>query len=119
MIIRQIIIILSALFIGYEIAVLTHIPVPANVMGLVLLFLALVSGLIKLKDVEETANFILKYLALFFVVPTVGIMIYFDLLAAETLKIFVPIIVSILLGLLAAGRVTQYFINRTGGDFNE
>ena len=115
LIIKQLIIILGALFIGYEITELTHIPVPANVLGLVLLFIALLSGLIKLKDVKETADFILKYLALFFVVPTVGIMVYFDLLSSEAVKIFVPIILSILLGLFAAGRVTQFFINKSGG----
>ncbi len=117
MIIKQFIIILGALFLGYEITKLTHIPVPANVLGLVLLFLALLSGLIKLKDVKETADFILKYLALFFVVPTVGIMVYFDLLSSEAVKIFVPIILSILLGFFAAGHVTQFFINKSGKDF--
>ena len=118
MIIKQLIIILGALFIGYEITALTQIPVPANVLGLMLLFFALLSGLIKLKEVKETADFILKYLALFFVVPTVGIMVYFDLLSSEAVKIFVPIILSILLGLFAAGRVTQFFINKSGKDFS-
>lgn len=119
MIIKQFIIILGAMFLGYEIANATQIPVPANVLGLVLLFLALVLGIIKLKDVQETADFILRYLALFFVVPTVGIMVYFDLLTSEAVKIFVPIICSILLGLFAAGWVTQLLINKTGGGRHE
>ncbi len=119
MIIKQVLIILSALFLGYAISAATHIPVPANVLGLMLLFLALLSGIIKLKDVQETAEFILKYLALFFVVPTVGIMVYFDLLTAEAVKIFVPLMLSIVLGLLVAGRVTQFFIRKSGGGFDE
>jgi holin-like protein len=110
--IKQFLIILSALFLGYAITYSTHIPIPANVIGMVLLFLALITGLLKLKDVQETAEFILKYLALFFVVPTVGIMMYFDLLSSEAVKIFVPLIASILLGLLVAGKVTAFFIKR-------
>ncbi len=119
MIIKQFLIILGALFIGYEITALTAIPIPANVMGLILLFLALLAGLVKLKDVQATAEFILKYLAFFFVVPTVGIMVYFDLLAAEALKIFIPLLLSILLGLFTAGKVTEFFINRSGDDYHE
>lgn len=119
LVIKQFIIILGALFLGYELSSITHIPVPANVLGLILLFLALLSGIIKLKDVQGTADFILKYLALFFVVPTVGIMMYFDLLSSEAVKIFIPIIVSILLGLLVAGRVTQFFIKRSDEDYHE
>jgi holin-like protein len=119
LIIKQFLIILGALFIGYEITTLTAVPIPANVMGLVLLFLALLAGLVKLKDVQATAEFILKYLALFFVVPTVGIMVYFDLLASEAMKIFIPLILSILIGLFTAGKVTEFFIRRSGDDYHE
>jgi len=117
--IKQFLIILGALFLGYTATSLTGIPVPSNVMGLAILFLALLAGIVKLKDVQATAEFILKYLALFFVVPTVGIMIYFDLLAAEALKIFIPLILSILAGLFTAGKVTDILIKRSGDDYHE
>jgi holin-like protein len=119
MFVKQFLIILTSLFLGYFISTSTHLPLPSNVIGLVLLFLLLVFGLVKLQWVEATAEWILKYLALFFVVPTVGIMVHFDRLSKEAVQIFVPIILSIIIGLFVSGKVTELLINRSKGDWND
>lgn len=112
MIVKQFAIILGAIFIGNEIVRLTGIPMPANVLGLLLLLLALCLKIIKLKDVEDVANFIIKYMTLFFIVPTVGIMVYFDVIGKDLLKIIIPLFVSIILGMFVAGKVTELMIAR-------
>ena len=117
--VKQFLIILGALYLGHAITALTGIPIPASVIGLIILFLALLAGVVRLKDVQATADFILKYLALFFVVPAVGIMAYFDVLVSDAFKIFVPLILSILAGLFTAGKVTEFFIKRSGDDYHE
>lgn len=117
--VKQFIIILSALFLGYFASGFSHIPVPSNVIGLVLLFVLLLIGAVKLKWVEEAADFILKYLALFFVVPTVGIMVHFDVLSKEAVKIFVPLILSIIIGLFVSGKVTEILIKNAKGGFHD
>lgn len=109
--IKQLFIFLSALFVGYIASEGLGIPIPSNVIGLLLLFFALLFGLIELKDVEDTADFIIKHLALFFVAPTVGLMLYFDLMRESFLQIAVPIFISILIGYFVAGRVTQTMIS--------
>jgi len=119
MFIKQFLIILGALYAGYGITSLVHMPVPPNVMGLAVLFIALLVGAIKPVDVEKTAEFILRYLALFFVVPAVGIMEYYDVLSQNALEIFAPLIISIILGLFTAGKVTELFIRKSGDDYHE
>ncbi|MEI8216912.1 MAG: CidA/LrgA family protein [Eubacteriales bacterium] len=119
MFIKQFLIILTPLFLGYFISTYTHLPLPSNVIGLVILFLFLIFGIVKLKWVEETAEWILRYLALFFVVPTVGIMVHFNLLSKQAVQIFVPLLLSILIGLFVSGKVTELLIRKSKGGWNE
>lgn len=107
---KQFLILTGAYGLGYAVSTGLDLPVPANVLGLLILFGALCLGWLKLSDVEDTADFIIQHLALFFMPPTVGIMIYFDLLTSSFLKIFVPLLTSILIGFFVAGQVTQLVI---------
>lgn len=55
---------LLALFqlLGLRLAAVAHLPIPGNVLGLLLLFLALQSGLVQLKHIQEGADFLLRCL---------------------------------------------------------
>lgn len=114
MILKQLFIILSALFLGHALSAAFHLPIPANVLGFALLFAALCLGFVKLRHVDRVSDFIIKYLAVFFVTPTVGIMQYFDLIGAQFFQIAVPLMLSILIGFFTAAKVTEIFI-RIGG----
>ena len=111
MVVKQFFIILAALFLGYALSNSLNIPIPSNVLGFIILFIALCLGIIKVKQVEKISNFIIKYLSLFFVVPTVGIMVYFELIGQQFIKILVPLMASILLGFYVAAKVTELIIN--------
>lgn len=107
MAIKQFFFILSALFMGYVCSTALKIPIPPNVLGFIFLFFALLFGLIKLHHIERVCDFIISYLALFFVVPTVGLMLHADLLKSQFLQILTPLMVSILLGFFVAAKVTE------------
>lgn len=113
MIIKEFFIVLSALFLGYFISGSLNIPIPSNVLGFLILLLALCTGLLKVKHVEKVSDFIIKHLSIFFVVPTVGIMVHFQLIYSQFMKILVPLMLSIVLGYLAAGKVTEMIINHS------
>ena len=110
MILKQLFIILSALFLGYALSISLHLPIPANVIGFAILFAALCMGIVKLHHVDRVSDFIIKYLAVFFVTPTIGIMQYFDLIGEQFLHIVVPLMASILIGFFVAAKVTELFI---------
>jgi len=110
MILKQLFIILSALFLGYALSIGLRLPIPANVIGFAILFAALCMGIVKLHHVDRVSDFIIKYLAVFFVTPTIGIMQYFDLIGEQFLHIVVPLLVSILIGFFTAAKVTELFI---------
>lgn len=100
-------IIFSCLLIGDSLSVLLHLPVPGNVIGLVLLTLALNRRMVRLDDVKPVADVLIKHLALLFVPPGVGLLLYFDVLRQEWLAIGVAFMLSTLLVLAVTGYVQQ------------
>lgn len=110
MVVKQFFIVLAALFLGYIVSAALHLPIPANVIGFALLFAALCLRVVKNHHVDKVSNFIIKYLAIFFVVPTVGVMEYFDLIGKQFFHIVFPLFLSIIIGFLTAAKVTELTI---------
>ncbi|QZY55607.1 CidA/LrgA family protein [Crassaminicella profunda] len=117
--IKQFAIIIFILFCGTILSDFFHLPIPGNVMGMALLFISLITGIIKLKDVEEIANLFLNHLAIFFIAPAVGIMLYFDIIKGQFIAIIIPTIVSIFIGLGITGKVVEFIVNRKVVDIDD
>ena len=107
--IRGFAILLGCQLFGELLARATGWPVPGNVLGMVLLLLALMLGLVRLEWVSEAAELLLTHMALLFVPVGVGVMLYFDLLAREWLPILAATVLSTFVVLAVTGRVAQAF----------
>lgn len=67
--------ILTAIFWGCDqITRLTGIPIPGNVMGIIVLFFLLITGIVKESHISLAAEFLLRHLVFFFVPIAVGLM---------------------------------------------
>ena len=64
---RQFCIILLVSALGEGLHILLPLPVPASVYGLVLMLGALASGILKLEQVEEAADFLVEIMPVMFV----------------------------------------------------
>ncbi len=93
-------------------------PVPASVYGLVAMVIFLLTGIIKLEMIEETADFLISIMVLFFIPSSVGLMTSFDALQGNVLKIFIACLVSTIVAISVTGLVAQIVIKFThkGGD---
>jgi len=87
-------ILLGLQFLGTQLVDAAGLPVPGNVVGMVLLFAALRSGLVRAESVRAAVDLLLSHLALLFVPAGVGVMVYADLIAREWLPIVVATVVS-------------------------
>src|SRR5471030_943455 len=76
---------------------LLHLPVPANIVGMLMLLLLIVFRVLPLKWVKEGSRWLLAEMLLFFVPAVVAVVNYAQLLMVEGWKIFVVIAVSTLL----------------------
>ena len=106
-------------FAGELIVAATGVPVPGNVAGMVLLLVALLSGMVKAEWVEEAAEVLLSHLALFFVPAGVGVMVYFDLIALQWLPICVAMVLSTFVVMAVTGWVEQKMERDGEGDHVE
>lgn len=89
---------------------LLHIPLPDAVIGLLLLFVYLAAGKRPEPGTEATADLLLRYLPLFFVPASVGVMQYGALLAAHWAALLVTLTLSV-----AATLLVTIGVARLGG----
>lgn len=105
--IRAFCILLFFLILGEVISKGARIPVPGNVIGMALLTLALMAGWVKLESVERVSDALLKHLALLFVPPGVGVMVYADLIRREGLALLVSTVLSTIVVLVVTAQMVH------------
>ena len=108
----QLCIILGFTLLGEALQRLLPLGIPASVYGLVLLFLALCAGLVKLPQVKEAGTFLTSILPLLFVAPTVGIVEHWSLIQPRLLSICLLILSSTVLVFGVSGAMTQHLIGK-------
>lgn len=108
--IKQLVIILLFSFLGEVINFIVPLSIPASIYGMALLFIALCTKIIKLEQVEETGEYLLSIMLIFFIPAAVGIMDTFFEYQSSMLKIIVIVIVSTILVVSVTGVVAQLVI---------
>lgn len=88
---------------------------PGAVIGLILFAACLFLGWVKLEWVEESSNFLLKHMLLFFVPMTVMTMRLAPVLRANWAALLVSIFVSTLAVMASTGLVADYLLRRKDG----
>ena len=108
--VKQLMIILIFSFIGDILNHIVPLPIPASIYGMVLLFIALSTKIIKLDQVETTAEFLLSIMLIFFVPASVGIMDTFFAYKSSMLPIIIIVIISTIIVMITTGLVSQFII---------
>ena len=116
--IRQGAIIFGCLGVGELIVHFTSLSLPSSIIGMLLLTLLLSLGWIKLAWVKGLADFLVGTLPFYFIPAGVGVMLYFDLIAASFWPIVVASAASTVLVLVVTGWTHQLIRNtsRKTGD---
>lgn len=81
--------------------------IPGSIIGMVLLFLALRSGLLKVEWVSEGAKLLMKHLPLLFVPVTVGVIEYLYVFSGRGIFLFLIALVSTLMVMVITGKISQ------------
>ena len=113
---RQFSIILFISFLGEIIHMLIPLPVPASVYGLVLMLGALVTGVLKIGQVRETATFLIEIMPVMFIPAGVGLMESWPSLQPVWLPVIVITILTTILVMAVTGKVTQAMIGKEKKD---
>ena len=100
-------IILLMLLLGNGLSSSINGIIPGSVIGMVLLFLALLSKIVKPETIRKPAGYLINHMSLFFVPAGVGLMTAWDLIASHWAAIIVSSVVSTVLVLAVVGLVQQ------------
>lgn len=104
-------IIIAISLIGELLNRLIPLPIPASIYGMVILFAALCTGLIKLSAVKETGKFLIYIMPMMFIPATVGLLESWSIMQNFLIAIIVISLVSTVIVMALTGRITQFIIN--------
>lgn len=104
---RQFLIIASISLLGEVLRAIIPLPIPASVYGLVLLFAALMTGVIRLEQIKTAADFLIAIMPVMFIPAAVGLLGAWESLQPVLVPVCVITAVSTVFVMGVTGRVTQ------------
>lgn len=110
--VRQFGIILLLSTLGEVLHALLPLPVPASVYGLVFMLGALISGILKLEQVKEAAEFLIEIMPVMFIPAGVGFLTAWGALKPVWFPVAVITVVTTVIVMVVTGHVTQFVIRR-------
>ena len=113
---REAIIIFGIYLLGVLITDITGIPIPGNVIGMVILFLLLYLKVIKVEQISTISNFFLEHLAFFFIPAGVGLISSFSVIKNIWLQLLIVCFVTTAITMICTGLVVQKIANKKEGD---
>ncbi|HWQ44146.1 MAG TPA: CidA/LrgA family protein [Methanosarcina barkeri] len=101
-------IILIIYFLGELLQKISGLPIPGNVVGMLILFLGLYTGIIKLKMIGKISDFLLDNLAFFFLPAGVSLITCFSLLEGKWTAILEVSLLSTVITLGVTGLIVEF-----------
>ena len=109
---KQFMIILTISFLGEVLHYIIPLLVPASIYGLLLMLLALCTGIVKLSSVREAGKFLIDIMPVMFIPAAVGLLETWGILKPVWLPVVVITVVSTVLVMGVSGLVAQLVIRK-------
>ena len=110
--VQQFSIILLISVIGELLKTFLPLPVPASVYGLIIMLVALLTGILKLDQVKGAADFLVEIMPVMFIPAGAGLVESWSALKPICVQVGVIMFVSTIVVMVISGRVTQFVIRR-------
>lgn len=100
--------IILAIYLGGEIvSSLMHLPIPGNILGMIILFILLYTKILKVENISIVTKFLLDHLSFFFIPAGVGLMTSFGIIEATWWQLLLVCIISTLIIIGLTGTIVQ------------
>lgn len=109
---KQVGIIFTVTCIGEILKSIIPLPIPGSIYGLVLMIILLVTKIVRVDQVKETADFLIEIMPLMFIPAGVGILVSYDQLKSMLVPFCVIVFVTTILVMVITGKVTDFFMGR-------
>ena len=112
---RQLLLILSISFAGDVLKYFLPFPIPASIYGMVILFIGLLTGRIRLEAVKETGKFLIEIMPVMFIPAGVGLMASWGTLKPVLVPVSIITVAVLVIVMAVTGRISQRLIRRERG----
>ena len=109
---KQFLIIMLFSFIGEMLNYFIPLPIPASIYGLIILFICLLTGVVRIHQVKETGQFLIDIMPIMFIPAGVGLITSWNILKVQVIPIIIIIVFSTVIVMAVAGKVTEFVIKR-------
>jgi len=111
---KQFLIILAISLIGEILKVVLPLPIPASIYGMVIMFVCLLTGVIKLDQVRETGKFLIEIMPVMFIPAGVGLMSSWNVLQPVLVPVSIITVITIFTVMGVTGIISQTIIRNSG-----
>lgn len=119
---REALIIFGIYLLGEVISSSLSLPVPGNILGMIILFLLLYTKVVKIDNIINITNFLLNHLAFFFIPAGVGLMASFAVIKTSCIQLLIVCLLTTIIIIASTGTIVQFISRRSkdnkGGDDN-
>ncbi|MBQ9304858.1 CidA/LrgA family protein [Butyrivibrio sp.] len=109
---KQFLIILAISLLGEVLKAVLPLPIPASIYGMVLMFVFLLTGILKLDQVKDAGKFLIEIMPVLFIPAGVGLMSSWNVLQPVLIPVSVITVITIFTVMAATGLVSQFIIRK-------
>ena len=109
---RQFAIILFVSLLGELLRILIPLPIPASVYGLVLMLVALTTGMLKVHQVKAAADFLIEIMPVMFIPAGVGLLDSWPALQPVWIPVVLITLLTTIIVMAVTGQVAQKIIRK-------
>ncbi|MCE0496298.1 CidA/LrgA family protein [Vibrio salinus] len=106
--------IFGSLFVGNSIQSALGIAIPGSIIGMLLLFVLLASGIFKVEWIRPGASLFIRHMMFLFVPISVGLMVHLDTLMSNVIPIVASVIGGSLIVMVTLGLILDKYLSRKG-----
>ena len=110
---REALIILGIYLLGELLSSGLHLPIPGNILGMIILFVLLCTKIIKVDDISNVTNFLLDHLSFFFIPAGVGLMTSMQIIKSTWWQLLIVCISTTVIIIGSTGLIVQAVSKRT------
>ena len=110
---REALIILGIYLLGELLAGSLNLPIPGNILGMIILFVLLCTKIVKVDNISNVTNFLLNHLAFFFIPAGVGLMTSIGIIKSTWLQLLIVCLSTTTIIIGVTGIIVQAISRRT------
>lgn len=104
---REMLLVLAIYFVGEFISKGLHLPLPGNILGMIILLILLCTKVVKVEHVDNISTFLLDHLAFLFIPAGVGVLNAMNVLNGNITKLLIIVVTSTMVIMAVTGTIVQ------------